>query len=345
MPKRPITSYFTAAPSKKPKLSLHSDLPPSTHPSYPFPIACLPPSLELSSTKPVEKDNNEKDTNEKDTNEKDTSGENANEKDINEKIPPTAITHKQDLSILHYHPFLHTSLSKELFLFLRKQLPFYRVEYRIARAGVETNVKTPRYTSLFGVDAISYFHPHSGELLDTKSKHPVPPDRYRCSPRPVPQCVEMLRQYVAKRTGCSYNFVLINYYADGNDSISYHSDDERFLGENPAIASLSLGSRRDFLMKHKTVPALTHTFPLPSGDLLLMRSTTQSKWLHSIPKRSSSSSTAGDSTASWAGGGRINITFRNALERGGTENYYCYNIGSGPVYRWDDVSGKMVLKA
>lgn len=74
----------------------------------------------------------------------------------------------------------------------------------------------------------------------------------------------------------------------------------------------------------KTVPALTHTFPLPSGDLLLMRSTTQSKWLHSIPKRSSSSSTAGDSTASWAGGGRINITFRNALERGGTENYYWY---------------------
>ncbi|KAI5841336.1 DNA repair family protein [Morchella snyderi] len=348
MSKRPITSYFTVAPSKRPKISLHSDLPPSTHPSYPFPIACLPPSLSFSSTKAPDKSPNEASEASEAIN-AETGTQNAaeaiNDKSEIKEIAPTSVAHKQDLDILHYHPFLHALLAKELFLFLRKELPFYRVEYKINRAGVETNVKTPRYTSLFGVDASSYFHPLSGELLDAKSRHPVPADRYRCTPRPLPQCVEMLRQYVAKRTGSSYNFVLINYYADGNDSISYHSDDERFLGENPTIASLSLGSRRDFLMKHKTVPALAHTLPLPSGDLLLMRSTTQSKWLHSILKRSLSSSTAGDSAASWAGGGRINITFRNAFERGGTENYYCYNIGSGSVYRWDNVSGKMVLKA
>ncbi|KAH0612083.1 uncharacterized protein H6S33_010135 [Morchella sextelata] len=148
MPKRPITSYFTAAPSKKPKLSLHSDLPPSTHPTYPFPIACLPPSLSLSSTKPPDKSPNEEKGEAAGAVNGGTGAQEASEpvtdKTDTQEIPPTPITNKQDLSILHYHPFLHALLAKELFLFLRKELPFYRVEYKINRAGVETNVKTPR---------------------------------------------------------------------------------------------------------------------------------------------------------------------------------------------------------
>ena len=71
--------------------------------------------------------------------------------------------------------------------------------------------------------------------------------------------------------------------------------------------------------------------PLASGDLILMRGKTQANWLHSIPKRKS-----GD-----AGRGRINITFRKAMVRGGTENYYQYNVGNGEVYRWDDKSKQM----
>lgn len=49
-----------------------------------------------------------------------------------------------DLEILYYHPFLNSAVAKELFLFLRKELPFYRVEYKINRSGVETLVRTPR---------------------------------------------------------------------------------------------------------------------------------------------------------------------------------------------------------
>jgi len=78
----------------------------------------------------------------------------------------------------------------------------------------------------------------------------------------------------------------VNYYATGADSISYHSDDERFLGPNPSIASFSLGAKRDFLMKHKPVPpndaapppAFANTPPLKlalaSGDMVLMRGDT-----------------------------------------------------------------------
>ena len=145
-------------------------------------------------------------------------------------------------------------------------------------------------------------------------------------------------------TSSVYNFCLINYYATGADSISYHSDDERFLGLNPAIASFSLGAKRDFLMKHKPVPpsikdpapAFSSTaplkLPLASGDMILMRGTTQANWLHSIPKRKGGESDRG----------RINITFRKALVKGGTENYYQYNVGTGRVWKWDENKGEMM---
>lgn len=72
--------------------------------------------------------------------------------------------------------------------------------------------------------------------------------------------------------------------------------------------------------------------PLGSGEMVLMRGRTQANWLHSIPKRSGKNE--------WDGG-RINITFRRALVRGGTENYYQYNVGSGPVYKWNAASQEM----
>ena len=67
--------------------------------------------------------------------------------------------------------------------------------------------------------------------------------------------------------------------------------------------------------------------PLGSGDMVLMRGETQSNWLHSIPKRTGKGAEAER--------GRINITFRRARVVGGTENYYRYNVGEGPVHRWD----------
>jgi hypothetical protein len=67
--------------------------------------------------------------------------------------------------------------------------------------------------------------------------------------------------------------------------------------------------------------------------MVLMRGATQEKWLHSIPKRRSAK-TRDD-------GGRVNITFRKAQVSAGTENYYCYNVGMGPVYRWDEGRGEM----
>ena len=96
-------------------------------------------------------------------------------------------------------------------------------------------------------------------------------------------------------------------------------------------------------MKHKPIPPNDQLppppevkqlkLPLASGDMILMRGRTQSQWLHSIPKRSGKNEPDG----------RINITFRRAMVKGGTDNYYNYNVGTGPVFKWDKESREMRL--
>jgi alkylated DNA repair dioxygenase AlkB len=242
--------------------------------------------------------------------------------------------------MIYYQPYIPSAIAPGLFEFLRQELPFYRVQYKIKRGPVETQINTPRYTTVFGVDDTSRFD-ETGEIVDAKSGKSVEKGRYKCIPRPIPQPLDHLRKLTEGTTGETYNFCLVNYYADGKDSISYHSDDERFLGANPAIASFTLGAKRDFLMKHKPIPPGPEApaepnqikLALGSGDMVLMRGKTQSMWLHSIPKR------AGDEAKK----GRINITFRKALVKGGTENYYQYNVGSGGVFRWN-AAGKEMLE-
>ncbi len=261
-------------------------------------------------------------------------------------VPASAgkeLNHLPDLDILYFQPYVPAAIEKDVFEFLRSFLFFYRVQYKIKRGGVETEINTPRFTTVFGVDDSSIFSA-SGDLLDRHSSKPVPSDRYKtCKPRPLSHCLDHLRQLTEIFTGAEYNFCLVNYYASGADSISYHSDDERFLGPEPCIASFSLGATRDFCMKHKPVapssanpdPAENNILPLKlalaSGDMVLMRGKTQANWLHSIPKRKGKGSE----------GGRINITFRKGVKAYATENYYQYNVGNGGVWKWDAKAGEM----
>ncbi|KXJ95322.1 hypothetical protein Micbo1qcDRAFT_171714 [Microdochium bolleyi] len=331
----------------------------SMHYTYPFPIANLPRpiSAELSSLP------------------------SSLERIINDQ---------PDLDLVYYEPYIPRSTARDLFRHLRSSLPFYRVEYDIQRGGVSTHIRTPRWTTVFGLDDTSRFAdsssfslpavpqtsaPHGHDpgaestpagttehkvVVDAKTHLPVDIAREKLYsgytyPRPIPACLDDLRLSTERATGCVFNFCLVNYYASGADSISYHSDDERFLGPLPAIASFSLGARRDFMLKHKPPPppkggeknadaveggggsgsgsgSKPIKLPLGSGDMVLMRGTTQANWLHSIPKRSGKNE---------ADGGRINITFRRAMVKGGTDNYYRYNVGTGPVYSWDEVNQEM----
>ncbi|WVQ70002.1 uncharacterized protein L199_008226 [Kwoniella botswanensis] len=221
-----------------------------------------------------------------------------------------------DLDLVYYKSFIDKSSSKELMIFLLDNLPWYRVKYMVR--GI--NINTPRYTTVFGKDLTDI--PWSGYM--------------KCRPRAIPEVLERLMRKVEQVTSSQFNFCLVNYYSSGNDSISYHSDSESFLGPNPTIASLTLGHPRDFLLRHinfKNHPRTGNSvavekFVLEDGDMVVMKGKTQHEWEHSIPKRKSAK-------------GRINITFRKGIVKYATENYYNYNVGKGNLHRWDREKGVM----
>lgn len=93
-----------------------------------------------------------------------------------------------------------------------------------------------------------------------------------------------IKYHVEEIAGVSFSSVLLNLYRTGNDSVAWHADDEKELGLNPVIASVSFGATRSFQFKHKTHPAWKAKIELQHGSLLVMQGATQHHWLHQIPK-------------------------------------------------------------
>lgn len=139
----------------------------------------------------------------------------------------------------------------------------------------------------------------------------------------LPELLE-LKKKIEDVTGVNYNSVLLNFYRNGNDSVGSHADDEKELGVDANIASISLGAMRRFLLgcyKQNTnwnreenedldnfIPGSDLNYELTNGSLLVMSGTTQHYWKHSIPKMVL---TAGQIQAGVAPiGPRINLTFR-----------------------------------
>ena len=119
--------------------------------------------------------------------------------------------------------------------------------------------------------------------------------------QPLPWFPELLeiRRRVQQYMGLNFDGVLLNLYRTGQDSMGWHSDDEKELGENPVIASVSLGAPRRFLLRHRRRSALpVHEVSLEHGSLLLMQGTTQKYWRHSVPRMRNQVSP------------RLNLTFR-----------------------------------
>ena len=111
-----------------------------------------------------------------------------------------------------------------------------------------------------------------------------------------------IRRSVQSLTGIKFNSVLLNYYRDGKDSVSWHSDDEPELGLKPIIVSVSFGAERIFQLRHKIRKDLPkYCIALRNGSVLLMGDTLQSNWIHQLPKVRGLSEP------------RINLTFRNVI--------------------------------
>lgn len=111
-----------------------------------------------------------------------------------------------------------------------------------------------------------------------------------------------LKERVESVSGVSFNSVLLNWYRDGEDHLSWHADDERELGHNPIIASANFGETRDFVIRRKDDKSQKLVIPLRHGTLLVMSGELQHYWEHSVPKRKQ------------VNGSRFNLTFRRIRE-------------------------------
>ncbi|RZJ71764.1 alpha-ketoglutarate-dependent dioxygenase AlkB [Flavobacterium sp.] len=110
-----------------------------------------------------------------------------------------------------------------------------------------------------------------------------------------------IKARVEQETSLNFNSVLLNLYRDGRDGVSWHSDREHTIGQNPTIASVTFGETRLFRLRHKSKKDQKQIeIPLHHGSFLLMVGTTNTFWQHEVPK------TARQVLP------RINLTFRIA---------------------------------
>lgn len=119
----------------------------------------------------------------------------------------------------------------------------------------------------------------------------------RLEPLPFTPLQQEILAAVEAASGRRFNSVLLNYYRDGRDSMGMHSDDEPELGPAPAIASVSFGAERTFILQHKRTKQRLKV-ALTDGSMLLMAGNLQHNWTHGINK------------IARAIGPRINLTFR-----------------------------------
>jgi alkylated DNA repair dioxygenase AlkB len=111
-----------------------------------------------------------------------------------------------------------------------------------------------------------------------------------------------IKQRIETVSAAVFNSALLNQYRDHKDSVGWHRDNEKSLGINPVIGSVSFGATRTFHLRHYTDKKVKRSLELTHGSLLVMRGQTQHLWEHSVPKQSR------------ATGSRINITFRTIKE-------------------------------
>ena len=176
--------------------------------------------------------------------------------------------------------FLSLEQADRLFAELVTQVPWQQAEIRL----FGKSVMTPRLSCWMG-DARAVYRYSNTTFL----------------PEPWLNSILALKNQLETAVGCTFNSVLLNYYRNGQDAMGWHSDDEPELGTQPAIASVSLGAERRFLLREKTKNARSMGLPLANGSLLLMQGDSQKLFQHSLPRTAKPI------------GARINLTFRKIL--------------------------------
>ncbi len=179
--------------------------------------------------------------------------------------------------IIYYPSFFNLIEAKYYYNLLLTNTPWKQDNIKI----FGKTYKQPRLTALFGDNKKPYsysniiMHPHifTSELCEIKTK-------------------------IEKTCEIKFTSCLANLYRNGQDSNGWHADNEKELGKNPIIASVTFGEERFFHLKHRTDKSLRQKLLLQNGSLLIMKGETQQHWLHQIAKTKKQKEP------------RINLTFR-----------------------------------
>jgi alkylated DNA repair dioxygenase AlkB len=198
-------------------------------------------------------------------------------KSLFDNIPDPIFLNLPEAQVIYYPHFFNKEEADIIYAELTNEIPWQQDEITVyGKKHLQ-----PRLTALFGNEGKPYsysnikMHPHPWNLL-----------------------LQKIKSKVESVSDTNFTTVLLNQYRDGKDSNGWHADNEKELGTNPIIASVSFGAERTFQLKHNSDKDQKKSIVLEHGSLLLMKGTTQHCWKHQIPK-----------TAKPVGP-RINLTFR-----------------------------------
>jgi len=182
-----------------------------------------------------------------------------------------------DAEIIYYPHFFESGKADELFRILSDEIPWQQDNITVFG---KTHPQ-PRLTSLFGNEGKPYSY--SNIIMQPNLWNPV---------------LTFIKEEIENVVNENFTTVLLNQYRSGKDSNGWHSDNEKELGRNPVIASVSFGAERYFHLQHNLMEDQKLKILLEHGSLLLMKGSTQHFWKHQIPKTTKQIGT------------RINLTFR-----------------------------------
>lgn len=179
--------------------------------------------------------------------------------------------------VFEYYPNVLSELQANNFLTtLVDETPWQHDEITI----FGKKILQPRLTAFYGNENTTYSYSNTTMLANKWT-----PD------------LIALKNKIEELTELQFNSALLNLYRNESDSNGWHADNEKELGPNPIIASLSLGEERIFHIKHNTKNEKIK-LNLANGSLLLMKEGSQIHYKHQLPKTKTSKKI------------RLNITFR-----------------------------------
>lgn len=185
-----------------------------------------------------------------------------------------------DSDIVYYHELFDKEKADTYFDHFKKEVPWQQDDIKV----FGKMYPQPRLTALYGNNGKPYSY-----------------SNITMEPHLFTEALLEIKEKIESVTDAVFTTCLLNRYRHGKDSNGWHADNEKALGPNPVIASVTLGQERYFHLKHREKKHLKHKILLQHGSLLLMQGTTQQHWLHQIAKTAKPI------------GERINLTFRVIL--------------------------------